>query len=171
MASKRQIGILDLLPQKAFLTVGDSDVEVFGIPSKAVAFLMNRYPQLIQTIAAGKLSMGDIVKLAPDAVAEVIACGTGGLKVTIEEQNGIETSIFDIDPRYVRSAELLGIELQVDFILKIGEVTFPSGYGPFVKKIQELSDPGSVASGKARVMNSPRGSKPSVEPPIQESGT
>lgn len=99
-------------------------VPVFGISAKGIAHCFNRFPVLRQLFGGQTVDFSPemISTLAPEAVAVIIACGTG--------------STGDKDAE--DSAALLPLQVQAEMLDKIIALTMPMGVGPFVEMIGRL---------------------------------
>jgi hypothetical protein len=92
---------------------------------------MTRFPQ-VREMMVGRdpsgLTPENLVKMVPDAIACVIAAGTGSPG----------------DPAAEAVAESLGAQDQLELLEAILEATLPKGPGPFVEKLMALA---SVVGG------------------------
>jgi hypothetical protein len=81
-------------------------------------------------IAGRSISAEDLFTIAPDAVAAILAAGTGS--------PGNEDA--------EAAADRLPLEIQMDLLEAILEVTFPGGFGPFAARLGALAS--SVATAQ-----------------------
>lgn len=117
-------GLLSIAP----LTETVHGVTVTGVSLAGVAHLLAKFPELRMLMAGKEVDANDLITLAPQAVAEIIAAGVG----------------FPGDGEQVEHAQTLSLELQADFLEAILRLTMPKGVGPFVEKITKL---GAVFGG------------------------
>lgn len=116
-------GLKDIAPSFRSVEVKGVAVPVTGISALGVAYLFNRFP-VVREMIGGKdvdLSIDAIAKLAPDAVAAIIATGTGCVN----------------DPDAEAVAASLGVEHQMDLLEAIMQETMPAGVGPFVERLSK----------------------------------
>jgi len=118
-------------------------VDVYGVSVDAIASMLPRFPELQLLMKGEMLTPDQIMKVAPSAVSAIIAAGCGFAGVEKAE---------DV-------ARGLGVETQLDFLVAIGELTFTNGFGPFVKRLERLSEAVSANFGKGTVTNLRRQSK------------
>jgi len=127
------VGLLDIAPQSE--TVAGATVK--GLSLRALVSLIGRFPEIKDMLGGGKPNMDGLTKFAPEAVAAIIAAGTGS-----------------VDDREVEKvAADLGLEVQMDFLEAIWRLTLPGGFGPFVYILEKLGVLGGV-SGKLADTNS-----------------
>jgi hypothetical protein len=128
------------------IRVGKDLLEIKGISGRGMIGLFLRFPALQKWFVGGGIEPEEMLKGAPDAIAAIIAAGTG-------HPNEIEHELI---------ADGLPVDVQLDALEAIGRTTFSRGFGPFVKRIRVLFD-GAVSEnyGKAPGTNSPPASKPS----------
>lgn len=125
----------DLRPQ----TVCVCGVEVFGISVKDMADLFNRVPDLDKLFSGSDITVQSIVRTGPGTIALIIAAGCRQLGNSVAEEN----------------AAALGIDTQLQFIDAIIKLTFPTGVGPFVERLNQLAA-GLGDIGKEQVIQSPK---------------
>lgn len=117
------VGLLDIAPSTRKVTVGGAQVDVFGVSSHGIAYLITRFPQLSDLIGKSDLEniqidAGTILKIVPDAIAAIIACGCG----------------FPNDPVQEEAAARISADSQLDLLAAIIDLTMPAGAGPFLEK-------------------------------------
>lgn len=100
-----------------------------GISANGVADLIARFPALRQLVMPGAVQDGDmlsdgpsLLRAAPDAVAAILAAGTGHYG--------------ELDHEIAAAA--LPIQAQMDLLAKIMELTLPDGIVPFVAKLTSM---------------------------------
>lgn len=100
-------------------------VSVYGVSVAGVAVLYKQFPELAKAMVEGTLSMTpeQLLELAPEAVAHIIAAGTGNPG----------------DEEFVAAAAALPIDTQIDFLSEIIRLTMPNGINPFVEKFAKLT--------------------------------
>lgn len=126
----------------------DKKLRVTGISAEGVLTLLLRYPDLQKWLGGQAIAVIDVMALAPDALAAIIAAGTGAPG--------------DVDAEDI--ARQLPIEAQTDVIEAIYRQTFRSGFGPFVSRVLKLYD-AARSSGNFGVdpaTKSPQELKPSL---------
>lgn len=114
--------LTELAALSTAVKVMGKDITVHGVSAAGIAQLLHRFPALGKAMSGGGFKQEELVKLAPDAVAALIAAGCG-------------------DPgnkEVEKAAAKLALEAQLDLIQAIIKLTFPSGVGPFVKKLEGL---------------------------------
>lgn len=121
--------LTDIAPAAEKVAVGNSGkhIECVGISGRSLVVLLNRFPSLkeaifsrmqdveLNTATAAKTLMDE----APDAIAAIIAAGTGNAG----------------DAKQEAAADAFPIELQFDLMTGILKATMPSGVGPFLVKL------------------------------------
>ena len=132
-------GLMDIAKSRKTVVVGETKVEVVGLSADAIAYLFERFP-VIRELITGRaidLAPADLVKLVPDAVSAIIACGCG--------------YVGDSEAEDV--ARTIGLESQVDLIEAVMKLTAPGGVGPFVERLVRFAEnvgvqPMSIQDGK-----------------------
>jgi hypothetical protein len=117
-------GLKDVAKSFRSVTVRGTEIEVPGIGSEAIAYLFHRFP-VVREMMGGRdvsLTAEAISKLAPEAVAAIIAAGTGNIN----------------DPEAEAIAAKLPLEAQLDLLEAIIGETMPSGPGPFMEKATRI---------------------------------
>lgn len=125
------VGLVDITPKSEVVMVDDTPVAVSGISARGVAYLLSKFPDL-RKLMSGQ-PVGDdiadaVMRVAPDAIAAIIAAGVG--KPGDSEQEA--------------AADRLPLEPQADLLAAILRLTLPRGLGPLVEKLAALM--GSVGS-------------------------
>jgi hypothetical protein len=164
------LGLLDIAPPKHTVKVGTKDLPVSGISARSIADLLARFPDLEKAIGMPMIDADAAAeravlfrKVAPDAISAIIAAATGN--------HG--------DARAEAIAESLPLETQMDILEATFKLTFPSGVGPFVRRLQALTGTGpapapavpTFATGKARDTTSPTPRRNSAQHETQPSST
>jgi hypothetical protein len=146
------VGLLDIAPQ----CIQVHGVDIYGISAEGMANLFQRFPQLASLSMGKGIKVGDLVTFGPEIVAAIIAAGCGDI--------GNEKAEF--------VASKFGAEVQLDFLTTIGEMTFPSGFSPFVEKLELILETVSGEVSRVRDMKSPKVSKLSLpqDSPLATSG-
>lgn len=139
-------GLLDVARSFRKVTVNDVAVDVPGISAEGIAYLFTRFP-IVRELIGGKpdvdLSPATLAQLAPDALAAVIAVGTGNID----------------SPAHEAVARGLPVESQLDLLQAIITETMPSGFGPFVERLTRLAN---EAASVVEPMSIPGGTSQSV---------
>lgn len=128
------VGLLDIAPQSEKV----AGVDVTGVSIKGIISLIGRFPELKAMLSGQRVDAETMQKLAPDAVAAIIAAGCGSPG----------------DPKAEDIAATMGLERQLDFIEAIIRMTMPGGFGPFVARLEKLGVLGA-ALGKQADTNLP----------------
>lgn len=117
-------GLLDIAAAPASVEVRGINVEVFGISAKGLAYLM-RFPEIKAMLSGKEISLDaeTLATRAPEALAAILACGTG--------QVG--------NPKAEAAAASLTIDEQAVLLTEILSLTFPRGLAPFAADIQRLA--------------------------------
>jgi hypothetical protein len=143
------LSLLDIGPQsKDVPMLSGESLRVYGISAKGMFSIFSRFPEVGKWFTApGALDTKRFVSEVPDAMAAIIAAGCG----------------LPGDTKAEETAELIAIDTQIDILEAIIELTFKSGFGPFVNRIVEIAGAArSVNYGKAPGTNSPQQSSPSL---------
>lgn len=162
MAQEQGLGLYDISGFGEDVVVdknAGTKLKVKGISAKGVLNLLLRFPDLQIWLSGQSIAINDVMAQTPDAIAAIIAAGTG-------------------NPGEAEAEEIAGnlpIETQVDIIEAIYRQTFREGFGPFVKRVLALyaNVVASANSGKAPDTKSPQVSQPLSEQDTtaNESGT
>jgi hypothetical protein len=123
-------------------------LRVKGISSAGCLILLTRYPELQKWLAGKPIQVADVMMLAPDMIAAIIAAGTGAPG--------------DVDAEDI--AKEIPVEAQTDLVEAVYRQTFRSGFGPFVSRVLKLFEAArnSGLYGGDPAMKSPPVSKPSL---------
>ncbi len=134
-------GLVDIAAITEKVSVAGTVVDVPGVSVAGVATLLHRFPELRKLMSGIEVSADDLLKAGPDALAAILAAGTG--------EPGNEKA--------EAAAARLTLGDQADLFAAILRVTLPGGIDPFVEKLAGLgllmdSKPGTGAgrSGKGR---------------------
>lgn len=136
------VGLLDIAPVGEKVTIDGKEVECIGVSVKGLALLIMRFPEL-KGLLNGNLAeftADRLFQVAPDAIAAIIAAGTGTPG----------------DDKAEKIAASLPLETQYDLLAAIGRRTMPGGAGPFVERINALSE---LALGFAQGVEKTRATK------------
>lgn len=127
---------------------GPKDVPVHGLKAGAIADILGRFPALQEMLFPAGVSRpatelsdaSSLIRAAPEAIAAILAAGTGHSGEADHEAAAAE----------------LPIESQIDLLSATLELTLPGGFVPFVEKLTALFGTVSAQSGAARVLASAR---------------
>jgi hypothetical protein len=135
------VGLLNIGKLSRSVPVRGVDVEVTGISAKAFLELLDRFKELQAAMSGQKMAVtgADIMKLAPEVIAAIIAAGVGCPNDKEQEDKVLE---------------LLPGE-QLDLILAIVEVSLGSDIGPFKERLGRLGIDFSQNPGTVPDMKSP----------------
>lgn len=136
-------GLLDVAPSMKTVTVCGTEVAVTGVSAKGVAVIMSRFP-MVRELMTGRAPQGltaeSLVQLVPDAIACVIAAGTGAPG----------------DAKAEAIAATLPVGDQLELLDSIIKATLPQGTGPFVEKLTAFASVVGVEPISIPVTNSPQ---------------
>lgn len=151
------VSLLDLGDLSETVMVSGKPVTVSGISAEGVLYLLQKFPELraLMTGHASDVKPEALMTMAPKAIASIIAAGLG-----YPGNEEVETK-----------AGRIGFGSQVELIAAVMRMTFPEGIGPFVERLQALSQSSeevaaavlpnlksAVVSGKAQDTKSPEAS-------------
>lgn len=115
--------LLELANAGRELTFGEKKITVYGVSAEDLVGIITKYPLIMKAFSGVDVETPDIMKVAPQAIADIIAVGTGN-KPTDEN---------------LKAARRLPVEMQLDIVSAIIKQTFPTGgVGPFVQKLEGL---------------------------------
>lgn len=139
------VGLVDIAPAVETIDCGGASVEVYGVSARGVAHLLGRFPELRKMMSGVELKADELMAIAPDAVAAVIAAGVGkpGDKAT------------------EAIADRLPLEVQIDLLAAVLRLTMPKGVGPFVEKIAGAMGSLNVEAGQSAKAQDTTSPKPS----------
>lgn len=136
--------LLDVAPSSETVMVRGKAVEVGGVSAAGFAYLLGRFPELRKLMTGMTVEQDDLFLLAGEAIAPIIAAGTGA--PGNQEVEAI--------------AGNLSVDEQSDLIGAIFRQTFPKGVGPFVERLAGLAESlGGAQSPKALDMKSQKPAK------------
>ena len=130
--------LLDIAPLREKVKVNGSELEIRGVSAEDFVALLQRFPLLQEAFAVGKFTPADLVGIAPQAIAAIIASG-------FRQFGNAEAEAVAAD---------LPLGLQVELLGAIVRLTMPNGYGPFVNAIQSVL--AAVGAEQIPGMTSPR---------------
>lgn len=117
-------GLLDIAPSAETVMVRGTAVDVTGVSAHGFVGLMQRFPDLRRIMTGGEVSVDKLMAVAGDAVAAIIAAGTG------EPGNADAEAV----------AARLSVDDQATLLAAIVRQTFPMGVGPFAEKVAALTE-------------------------------
>jgi hypothetical protein len=123
-------GLLDIAPASETVTVRGTAVDVTGVSAHGFVGLMQRFPELRKYMTGVEVTVPEIMAIAGDAVAAIIAAGTGAPG----------------DAKTEAVAARLSADDQATMLAAILRQTFPKGVGPFAKKLEGLTKGLGVAA-------------------------
>ena len=151
-----KLGLLDLRRKAQVVTFSDGrESEVVGLSTGNVGDLMEKFVPMQKFFMGAPVTVGEIVKTAPDAIPLIIAMGFR------EGDN----------PEAVQAAADLTIEEQSELLEAIGKATFTRGFGPFDARLRALGLAVKGETGKAPDTTSQRPRAPSSPPDSLKSGS
>lgn len=119
-------GLSDIARSFRTVKVRGAEIAVPGISVEGIAYLFHKFP-VIRELITGKtedIAADRLIALAPDAVASIIALGTGSTGELIAADE--------------ITARSLGAEDQLNLVDAIIQETMPGGAGPFVEKLTAM---------------------------------
>jgi hypothetical protein len=126
------VSLLDIAPLSTTVDVRGNAIPVYGVSALGVASLLRRFPQL-QEVLSGKtisLTVDDLLQLVPEAIASIIAAGTGNPSLEHEQ-----------------AAAGLTVQEQTELLRAIFELTFPRGLNPFLEGLAGLKAAAGLGDG------------------------
>lgn len=142
-------GLQDIAP----VTLPCHGVNVYGVSARGVADLITRFPALKAMLSGIQITPEQVMEIAPDAIAAIIAAGIGC------PGNAEQEAI----------ADRLPLEVQADLLETIFKVTMPGGLRPFMARFAALQAPEPApapvveASTKEPASKSPSPSRKSLK--------
>jgi hypothetical protein len=151
------IGLADLLDRHEKVMVnGEEYIQLHGLSAMDCAELLKRYPPLEKVFLGRGISIEELKALAHDCIGGIIAAG-------LRKFGDVETESM---------ANQLPLEMQADCIELIGRATFPSGFGPFAKRLAAaFGGLHSAPAGKPLDTRSAKASPPSSAPASPPNGS
>lgn len=147
MSKQPGLTLADLASMTEDVPIGDSYITVRGISAEDGLAIFLRFPALAELL--GGFTLVKFLKVAPEAVAAIIATATGSPGNADAEE----------------AAKKVSLEVQFDIMEAVGRLTFKSGFGPFATRIMALANvANSASSTKAPATTSQPQSKPSSPP-------
>lgn len=133
--------VLDIVRIHEEVEVGGQTVKVYGLSTRAIADLLQKFPDL-QLLVAGRseLDAKGLMAIAPDAVSSILAAALG------EGDNPETIALCDQLPMYS----------QMSIMEAVIKLTMPGGINPFVQKLTALMGGVSGEPGKAPAGSLPR---------------
>lgn len=149
------VGLLDIGETTTLVEIRGQQLGISGIPLEGLVALLSRFPDLRKILdrRASEIDPEEMLKLAPEIVAAVIAAG-------IDEGEAADPKNEKLRAKREKVAASLGVGEQLTVISAIFKATFPQGVGPFVEGLAALSS-GSPVSAPAPS----DGTAPSTKPP------
>lgn len=117
-------GLLDIAPLSETVAVRGTPVQITGVSAKGIALIMARFPEVQQMMVGREVSVERLLEIGGDAVAAVIAAGTGN------PGNAEAEAV----------ANGLLVEEQADLLEAIIRVSLPRGIGPLVEKVSGMAN-------------------------------
>lgn len=142
--------------QRGTAPLRGSDVDLFGLSSRQIAKLLIGHPGLEAMVESGDIKILDLIKMAPEAVAQCIAYGTG-----YEDDPAFGGDKAAFDNAVLRAHKLSGGE-QVDMLMAIFDTSFGERLNPFVKGIMDRWT-ARAEGGSAEPLEPGKGKPPSLK--------
>lgn len=139
-------GLLDHMPA----TFDVAGIQGPGISAAGIGYLLLMFPELRMLMSGVelKLNVDQIIMMAPNAIAAIIANGCGYTPGVTEESK-------EQYQKAEAKAASLNAGAQVDVIDAILKITMPGGAGPFVEKLEKMGDFVGAGFGSIAVSKSP----------------
>jgi hypothetical protein len=149
MSKEQGLSLTDIGAPHIKVSIGDKQVDVYGLSVENLIALLQRFPEAGKWLAPGTVNMTEMIAAAPKLLSAIIATATGAPE----------------DKESEAVASKLSVEIQLDILDAVVKLTFKDGFGPFVKRIADLSVvAASVNFGRVTGTNSPQQSSPSLPP-------
>jgi hypothetical protein len=116
-------GLLDIAPSSEIVVVRGIAVDVTGVSAHGFVGLMQRFPDLRRIMTGNEVTAESLMAVAGDAVAAIIAAGTGAPGNAEAEAVAARLSVDD----------------QASLLTAVFRQTFPMGVGPFAEKVGALT--------------------------------
>lgn len=135
-------GLLDIATSARTVEVQGTAIPIYGVSARGIAYLLERFPELRKLFSGQQIDFTPeaITQLVPDAIAAIIAAGTGTPG----------------DKQAELTADNLPAGEQADLLKAIFDVTMPKGARPFVDKLIGLSETIGGVSMSTPDMKSPQ---------------
>ncbi|RWB85914.1 MAG: hypothetical protein EOQ52_20395 [Mesorhizobium sp.] len=131
--------LLSIAPLTEIVEVRGAEAVVHGVPVKAIASLIARFPDLRKMWATGKFDAAPLLGLSDEVIGAVIAAGCAN----IDEEN----------------AANLALDEKAELLAAIIRVTMPRGPGPFMATLTALL--GTVGGAASPTAPASKSRKPS----------
>lgn len=131
--------LLSIAPLTETVEVRGAEAVIRGVPVKAIAGLIARFPDLRKMWATGKFDAEPLLGMSDEVIGAVIAAGCAN----IDEEN----------------AGNLALDEKAEFLAAIIRVTMPRGPGPFMATLTALL--GTVGGGASPTAPASKSRKPS----------
>lgn len=116
--------LLAIAPLATTVTVRGTAIPVYGVSLEGIAVLFSRFPSFESLLSGEQIDPAAIFKFGPDAVAAIIAAGTGAPG----------------DPEAEAVAKTLAVSDQLALIVDIIKLTLPGGLVPFVENLRRARE-------------------------------
>lgn len=138
-------GLLDIAPTGRTVTVHGTAVTITGVSAAGLAALIGRFAAIRTLLEGGTLDLSpdDLFRMGPEAVAAIVAAGTGAAG----------------DPKAEAVAASLSLSEQAELLDAILEATLPDGLGNLLARLEAAARRVGVAALPGAT--SPPPSKPS----------
>jgi len=136
------VSLVDIVPQKRTVQIAAGELELRGLGLRQIAGLLLQFPSLRNLITEGApaVDFAELLTLAPDAIATIIAEAAG-------QPDAVEALV---------DGSLTPDEM-LDCLTAIHELTFPRGIRPLLQRLGLVGpdDNASVPAGKDQAMSTP----------------
>jgi hypothetical protein len=135
------VGLLDIAPSSATVEIRGAHVSVPGVSAAGIAYLINRFPEIRAMFEQKGFdrAAADLFTLVPNAIAAILACGTGAVG----------------DPEAEKVAASLTASDQLKLMEAILAVTMPGGARPFVERMNAIMGAFGVELDADDLLNEP----------------
>jgi len=136
------VSLVDIIPQKRTVQIASGELELRGLGLRQIAGLLLQFPSLrnLITESAPNVDFAELLTLAPDAIATIIAEAAG-----------------QPDAAAVIADGGLTADETLDCLTVIHELTFPRGMRPLLQRLGLIApnDDAPVPAGKDLAMSTP----------------
>jgi len=157
--------LLDIGPLTSTIEIRGKKIELRGISGKVLFHLLDDFPELRKVMSGAKteLKAEDLIKQVPGAISTMIAaaCAPKYSNLAAEERE-----------KLVAAAETLNLGEQADVLMKVWELTFPSGTQSFTTALEAINRvtgsgwaPDTPSPGPSPTSSKPGTQKPLTTPP------
>ena len=129
------------------IAIGGVDFPLHPISARSLVNLLDRFPVLKNVLAERKIPItaDDFLKMGVEICAAIVVVGVGKGGLPPEELKKEE-----------EAASEIGLGELGECIMKIIDVTFPKGFGPFLEFMERMQGDASADIGRGQATRSPK---------------